>query len=88
MGNVSPISSTKAATLPPGLPDRSSSPSGASGAWVRKFSGRADVRWWGAVADDPYPSNGGTDNLPAITAALATLAARSISDHPARRFSG
>lgn len=29
----------------------SSQPTGASGAWVRKFSGAANVRWFGAVGD-------------------------------------
>lgn len=44
----------------------SATPSGASGAWVRKFSGRLNVRWFGVVAD------GVTDDSPAFTAAIAT----------------
>ena len=55
-----------------------SDPSGASGAWVRRFSGPIDIRWFGAVAD--CTSVGvGTDNAPAINAAKAVGAARSKS---------
>lgn len=42
-------------------------PTGASGAWVRKFSGRANVKWFGAVGDDV------TNDGPAFVAALAAL---------------
>lgn len=42
---------------------------GASGAWVRKFSGKANVLWWGAVADDA------TDTSAKIQAAIDTLKA-------------
>jgi hypothetical protein len=38
---------------------------GASGAWVRKFTGPLDVKWFGAVADDT------TDCLAAFNAAIA-----------------
>jgi len=40
---------------------------GASGAWVRKFSGAVNVRWFGATGD------GSTDDSAAFTAALAAL---------------
>ncbi|MBV9529244.1 hypothetical protein [Sphingomonas sp.] len=53
----------------------SSDASGASGAWVRKFSGAVDVRWFGAVADDT--GTAGTDNGPAFAAAIAFLNATS-----------
>lgn len=43
---------------------------GASGAWVRKFSGSIDIRWFGAVADCTAIGTG-TDNAPAINAAKA-----------------
>lgn len=39
-------------------------PSGASGGFVRRYSGRADVRWFGAVGDDS------THNLDAIQGAF------------------
>lgn len=42
--------------------------SGASGAWVRKYGGDIDVRWFGYVTDDN--GTAGTDNAPAIQAAL------------------
>lgn len=47
----------------------SSAPSGASGSWVRKFSGYHNVRWFGAVGDDV------TNDGPAFLAALAYLKA-------------
>jgi hypothetical protein len=40
---------------------------GASGAWVRKFSGALNVKWFGAVG------NGATDDYPAIQGALNLL---------------
>lgn len=40
---------------------------GASGAWVRKYSGFVNVKWFGAVADDS------TDAYAAIAAALSAL---------------
>jgi hypothetical protein len=40
---------------------------GASGAWVRKFSGRVNVRWFGAVGDDV------TNDGPAFLAALSCI---------------
>ena len=46
-----------------------SDPSGASGAWVRKFSGPLSVRWFGATG------NGVTDDSGAFIAALRWLAA-------------
>ena len=46
----------------------SSDPSGASGAWVRKFDGAVNVMWFGAKADFV------TDDLPAFEAALGALA--------------
>lgn len=39
-------------------------PTGASGAWVRKFDGLASAKWWGLVYDDS------TDNYAALQAAL------------------
>ncbi|MES2135446.1 MAG: hypothetical protein V4502_00110 [Pseudomonadota bacterium] len=42
---------------------------GASGAWVRQFSGSVDIRWFGAVADCTGYGIG-TDNSPAIQAAI------------------
>ena len=38
--------------------------SGTSGAWVRRFSGPADLRWFGAIPDDNGTS--GNDNQPWI----------------------
>src|SRR5262249_8118483 len=55
-----------------------SDPTGASGAWVRKFSGPIDIRWFGAVADCTAIGVG-TDNAPAINAARAVGTARSKS---------
>lgn len=46
-----------------------SAPTGASGAWVRKFTGRHNVKWFGAVGDDA------TNDGPAFLAALAYLQA-------------
>jgi hypothetical protein len=46
-----------------------SDPSGASGAWVRKYSGPLSVKWFGAVAD------GATDDSPAFVRAIAYLRA-------------
>lgn len=47
-----------------------SDPSGASGAWVRRYDDGVSVGWFGAVAD------GVTNSGPAFVAALAALAAR------------
>lgn len=44
-----------------------SAPTGASGAWVRKFTGRVNVKWFGAVGDDT------TNDGPAFLAALAYM---------------
>jgi hypothetical protein len=44
-----------------------SDPTGASGAWVRKYSGAVNVRWFGAVGNDT------TDDGPAFAAALNYL---------------
>ena len=44
-----------------------SAPTGASGAWVRAFSGSVNVKWFGAVGD------GTTNDGPAFNAALAFL---------------
>src|SRR6185295_6268666 len=44
-----------------------SAPTGASGAWVRTFSGAVNVRWFGAKGDDT------TDDGPAFAAALNYL---------------
>jgi hypothetical protein len=46
-----------------------SAPTGASGAWVRKFSGPIDIRWFGYAADDN--GTAGTDNAPFIAGAIA-----------------
>lgn len=46
-----------------------SDPTGATGAWVRQYSGMVDVRWFGAVADNV------TDDGPAFLAAIAFLKA-------------
>ena len=46
-----------------------SDPSGASGAWVRKFSGPVNVKWFGATGD------GATNDGAAFAAALALLKA-------------
>lgn len=49
-----------------------SAPTGASGAWVRKFSGPMDVRWFGAPAVGDCTAVGvGTDIAPAINAAVS-----------------
>src|SRR4051812_21313203 len=44
-----------------------SDPSGASGAWVRGYSGAANVRWFGAIGNDT------ADDGPAFAAALNAL---------------
>lgn len=54
-----------------------SDPTGASGAWVRQFSGPMDIRWFGGVAD-ALASGTGTDNAPALNGAVAVGAARSV----------
>lgn len=46
---------------------------GATGAWVRKFSGPIDIRWFGAVADCTA-LGAGTDNAAAINGAIAVAA--------------
>jgi hypothetical protein len=46
-----------------------SDPSGASGAWVRKYSGPLSIRWFGAVGD------GATDDSPAFVRAITYLRA-------------
>lgn len=46
---------------------------GATGAWVRKYSGPIDIRWFGAVADCTALGVG-TDNAAAINGALAVAA--------------
>ena len=51
-----------------------SDPTGVSGAWVRKFDGSVNVRWFGAAGD------GATDDGPAFAAALATLSAIAEND--------
>jgi hypothetical protein len=48
-------------------------PTGASGAWVRRFHGDAFASWFGFTADDQ--GGQGTDNAPALEAAIATLKA-------------
>lgn len=48
--------------------------SGASGAWIRIFSGPADFRWFGAVADCTV-AGAGTSNTAAFNAARAALLA-------------
>ena len=50
-----------------------SNPSGASGAWVRKFSAPVNVKWFGAVGD------GSTDDSAAFTSAIAYLKAAAIN---------
>lgn len=50
-----------------------SDPSGASGAWVRKFSGAANARWFGAKGDASADGSGGADDTAAIQAALDYL---------------
>jgi hypothetical protein len=51
----------------------SSDTTGASGAWVRKFDGPVNVRWFGTAAD------GTTNDGAAFTAALALLLVNSTS---------
>lgn len=48
-------------------------PTGATGAWVRKYSGPLDIRWFGAVADATAVGVG-TDNAAAINGAIAVAA--------------
>ncbi|MDB5584323.1 MAG: hypothetical protein JWR80_9499 [Bradyrhizobium sp.] len=50
----------------------SSDTTGASGAWVRKYTGFWDIRWFGALANDS--AYAGTDSYAAINAMLATAA--------------
>jgi hypothetical protein len=59
-----------------------SDPTGASGAWVRRFDGPVSLAWFGAVADNA------TDNLPAINAALNVLALRATPSLSANAYSG
>lgn len=47
-----------------------SDPSGASGAWVRRFDGPVNIMWFGAAADFV------SDDLPAMQAALAVIKQR------------
>ncbi|HEX5257588.1 MAG TPA: hypothetical protein VFW35_02270 [Sphingomicrobium sp.] len=47
-----------------------SDPTGASGAWVRKFSGALDIRWFGGAGDAFAPGTG-TSNTAALNGALA-----------------
>lgn len=50
---------------------------GASGAWVRKYSGPLDIRWFGGVADTTAlvgSAFNGTDNAAALTSAKAVAA--------------
>jgi hypothetical protein len=47
--------------------------SGASGAWVRQFSGSVNVKWFGATGD------GSADDGPAFAAALAALKAIAVN---------
>ena len=49
-------------------------PTGTSGAWVRKFAGPADFRWFGAVADCTAAGTG-TSNTEAFDAARSALIA-------------
>ena len=58
-----------------------SAPTGASGAWVRKFDGSVNVRWFGAAGD------GATNDGPAFVAALALLAAIAANDDGAYKGS-
>ena len=46
----------------------SSDTTGATGAWVRQFTGPLDIRWFGGVAD------GATDNAPALSGAAKVAA--------------
>ena len=50
-----------------------SDPTGAGGAWMRQVDGPSSALWFGAVADDT--GTAGTDNSPALAAALTALAA-------------
>lgn len=60
-------------------------PSGASGAWVRKFDGKKlHLRWFGAVADGGVGT--GTDNLAAMNAALAFM--QTMSLNPTNTYDG
>jgi len=54
-----------------------SDPTGASGAWVRKFDGALNARWFGLVEGDD-PANGAV-NAAAVSAMLQTLASRRAS---------
>lgn len=51
-----------------------SDPTGASGAWVRKFDGAVNVKWFGAKGD------GITDDGPAFAVALALLKLLAVND--------
>ena len=55
--------------------------SGATGAWVRRFDGPVNVRWFGAAGD------GTTDDGPAFVAALALLSAIAANDDGAYKGS-
>jgi hypothetical protein len=50
-----------------------SDPTGATGAWVRYFTGLADQRWWGAIGD------GVTDNYTALQTSINTAEALKVS---------
>ena len=50
-------------------------PSGASGAWVRKYDGAVNVHWFGVAADFV------TDDLPAFSAAIELIGAKSLSPY-------
>lgn len=57
-------------------------PTGASGAWVRKFDGNIVPQWFGAIAD------GVTDDYPAFAAALAYLKSIAAEPIPAWFYKG
>lgn len=54
-----------------------SAPTGASGAWVRRFNGRLNIKWFGGKADSTALVGtlfNGTDNTAALNSAKAVLA--------------
>lgn len=61
----------KAIYVPP-----ASAPSGAAGAWVRKFAAVPDVRWFGARCNTSKYGVGGTDDTAAVQAGINYLHAQ------------
>lgn len=54
-------------------------PTGASGAWVRRFDGELNVKWFGAKGDNNGTSGNGTDDSAAFKSCIAVLNALAVT---------